>query len=426
MTGPHPAIQLAVAVADRTATPSAAPTGLTSRPWWRQSLAHGAPGLALLHIELAAAGLRPWQPVHEWLTYITSEPVTSGPDSHLYYGTPAVAHAIACAADHLPGYERALQSLDQTITADTQYRLDAAHARIDAGRLPDLAEFDVIRGLTGLGAYLLRRDPDGKTLHAVLEYLVRLTEPIQDASEALPGWWTLASPDGRPHPDFPGGHGNFGLAHGISGPLALLALAARRGVTASGHLKAMLRICQWFDRWREDTREGFRWPYLIKRAHLHAGREPLGPQRPSWCYGTAGLVRTQQLAALAMGDAKRLNLAGHALTQAIGDPAQRTATTDLSLCHGFAGIAHLATRVIVDAYPDTSAQLHTFLPVLLDEVLPSGADPNDVTTALLGGQGGPSLLEGAAGIALAVLAPATGSAPSSGWDTCLLIATSKD
>ncbi len=59
-----------------------------------------------------------------------------------------------------PGtYQDALERLDKVITADARARVDAAHARIDAGRLPTLAEFDVIRGLTGIGSYLLRRDP---------------------------------------------------------------------------------------------------------------------------------------------------------------------------------------------------------------------------------------------------------------------------
>ncbi|WP_327586956.1 lanthionine synthetase C family protein [Nonomuraea sp. NBC_00507] len=423
MTGRHLATELAVAVADRMARSNDAPAALASRPWWRQSLAHGAPGIALLHIELAAAELRPWQRAHEWLASITSAPLTSGPDSHLFYGAPAAAHAIACAAGRMPSsYQRALENLDATIAGDVRRRVQSAHARIDAGHLPAVAEFDVIRGLTGLGAYLLRREPDGETMRAVLEYLVRLTEPVKDDGETLPGWWSPSSPDGHPHPDFPGGHANFGLAHGIGGPLALLALAARRGITAAGHLKAMLRILEWFDQWRNDTGPGPCWPYWINRDHLRAGRRELyGPQRPGWCYGTAGLARAQQLAALAMGDNRRLNMAGHALAQAMADPAHRAPTADASLCHGYAGMAHLITRVIANAHPATASRLRDLMPVVLDEVLPPGADPQDVAASLLGGPAGPALLEGAAGIALAVLAPATGAPPHSGWDSCLLI-----
>jgi hypothetical protein len=35
--------------------------------------------------------------------------------------------------------------------------------------------------------------------------------------------------------EFPGGHADLGIAHGISGPLALLTQALRRDVTVDGH-----------------------------------------------------------------------------------------------------------------------------------------------------------------------------------------------
>jgi len=43
------------------------------------------------------------------------------------------------------------------VTALTRKRLTAARTRIDASAQPPLAEFDLVRGLAGLGAYLLRQ-----------------------------------------------------------------------------------------------------------------------------------------------------------------------------------------------------------------------------------------------------------------------------
>lgn len=193
----------------------------------RQHLAYGPTGIALLHIERAASGLGPWQRAHDWLAAATRAPFTAGPDSHPFYGAPALAHAMACAADHASGaYQRTLTLLDRQLAVDVRRRLDAAHRRIDAGQLPDLAEFDTIRGLAGYGAYFLRRAPSGEETRAILDYCVRLTEPITHNGEVLPGWWTLTGPSGLPDSDFPDGHGNTGMAHGIGGVLALLALAA--------------------------------------------------------------------------------------------------------------------------------------------------------------------------------------------------------
>lgn len=420
MSPAHQSHELAVAVADLLAHP-VDPRLPIHQPWWRQSLALGVPGIALLHVELAAAGLRPWQRAHRWLTAVTSGPVTTGPDSHPFHGAPALAHVLACAA-HRPGsYARVLDDLDRAIAADSRRRVAAGHARIDAGELPTLAEFDAIRGLTGIGAYLLRRAPDGQELRAVLQYLVRLTQPLNDDGEVLPGWWTGSGPSGRSDSRFPGGHGNSGTAHGIAGPMALLALAALHGVVVDGQLTAISTICAWLDRWRSDTDAGPIWPYWVTRPALRANRaEVRRDQRPSWCYGTAGMVRAQQLAALALNDTVRRAVVEDALVRALSDLHQLAATTDPSLCHGHAGLAHIAHRVAADALPDTGERLRAMVSRLLDQIDPEGAGSRRTAAALTANAAGPGLLEGAAGVALAALSCSTSAVPNSSWDSCLL------
>jgi Lanthionine synthetase C-like protein len=415
-------IRLARAIADQLRDPES--TYAMPGAWWRQSLAHGMPGVALLHIELAAADFGPWQRAHDWLACAVRSPITSGADSHLYYGAPAVAHALACAATVRPGsYERALDSLDETITRDTHAKVDAAHLRIDRNELPQRREFELIHGLTGVGAHLLRRDPHSKTVRAVLEYLVRLTQPITDNGDVVPGWWVPTSPTGRDDDQFPGGHANFGMAHGITGPLALLALAARHGTTVDGHLDAMTRIRARLDQWRGDTATGPVWPYWINRSQLRTPpATPAAARAPSWCYGAAGLARAQQLAAHAVGDVAGQRDAEQALIRALADPPQLAATTDSSLCHGYAGLAHLALRVAEDAPVNNAAELRRLAMSLMDRLHAAGTDANQTAATLVRRAAGPGLLEGATGIALAALA-ATAGPPHSGWDTCLLTAT---
>ncbi|MFJ2632186.1 lanthionine synthetase C family protein [Streptomyces sp. NPDC087422] len=421
MTDPL-ALKVSDAVADLLADPATALRGPAAVSY-RQHLAYGPTGVALLHIERAAVGLGPWQRAHDWLTAATREPFTSGPDSHPFYGAPAVAHAVVCVAEHQPRpYQRALADLDAQIDRDVRRRLDIAHRRIDAGHLPQLAEFDVIRGLTGYGAYLLQRDRLGPTLNRVLHYCVRLTEPVSDDGETVPGWWTATGPSGRPDQRFPGGHANNGMAHGIGGVLALLALAARHGNTVGGHHDAIRTILAWLDRRQENS--GTAWPYWVTRAELREERlAPSAPRRPSWCYGTAGLARAQQLAALALGDTRRQIEAENALASALTDPAQLKATTDNGLCHGFAGLAHIAARAADDAHHSTAAQLRASIPSLLASVCPPDIDPATTATALVQDEkAGPGFLDGAAGVALALQAPASGAPPTTSWDSCLLLA----
>ncbi|MFJ6752232.1 lanthionine synthetase C family protein [Streptomyces sp. NPDC091266] len=407
-------------IADRLASPEQAHTWNLAHGWWPQSLANGAIGVALLHIERARTGLASWQRAHNWLACAAAGGAVGGSGSHLFYGAPALAFALhAAAVDRPDRYARALHTLDQHVTATIRDRLENAHARIDRGELPALAEFDAIRGLSGMIALLMRREAHADLAREVVTYLVRLTEPIKDNGELLPGWWSDLSPSGSHSPDFTGGHANSGMAHGIGGPLAALSLAMLHGLTVPGQDEAIERICSWLDRWQRQGPAGAWWPYWVSRDQLRTGDPGSGPSRPSWCYGTAGLARAQQLAALALHNIERQHGAEEALLGAVTDPGQLDQITDASLCHGFAGLAHLTQLAAADAI---TPGLPQSLPHLLQRLLPTG--PQTLTDSLLAPLDGPAdigLLEGAAGVALALHSTHAGTSVATTWNACFLI-----
>ncbi len=375
------------------------------------SLASGAAGIALLHIERARSGTGQWDTAHEWVRTTTTSPVLAHPDdSGLFRGAPAVAFMLH--GGNQPTYLPALATLDRHIAALTQTRLKRAHQRIDHGHLPALREFDLVSGLTGLGAYLLHRHGSGDLLDDVLAYLVRLTHPLTVDGETLPGWWCPDGPERRATHRWPGGHGNLGLAHGIAGPLALLAAAMRRGVTVSGQADAIDRICAWFDQWRCGTGPRVWWPGTISlpERRTRTVRQP-GPPRPSWCYGTPGLARAQQLAALATGDTHRRRLAELALAGCVTVEDQLSQLSDASLCHGWAGLLQATWRTATD--PDGASHLAGHLPRLharMNRHLEDHGPPRDR-----------GLLEGTAGVELVQHTLATNQPPITAWDACLLL-----
>jgi hypothetical protein len=362
----------------------------------------------LAHIQHAHAGLIPWQAAHQQITAMVRHPVSTHPDTcGLDHGAPAVAFTLHAA--HRPTYASTLAILDQHIATLTNHRLTQAHHRIDAGQLPALREYDLIHGLTGIGAYLLHRHGDGHLLRAVLAYLVRLSEPITIDGKPVPGWWSRNAPNDQPSPAWPGGHGNLGMAHGIAGPLALLSTALRYGITVAAHATAIERICTWLDQWRAGTNTAPWWPETITRAEHHDGNlRQTRPGRPSWCYGTPGLARAQQLAGLALTDPRRQRLAEHALTACLADPAQLTQLTDTSLCHGWAGLLQTTWRVATDATNPDQFPLPDLLRHLQRHM-------RHAPTAA------PGLLTGAAGAQLAHHTVTLNTEPLSGWDTCVLL-----
>lgn len=329
-------------------------------------------------------------------------PLIDGDEANLYLGAPAMAYVLHLAATDSDRYAGALNTLDGIVAAHTRRRLAAAHARIDQERYAAFAEYDLFRGLTGLGALLLRRQPDSSELRSALEYLVRLTKPIAGAKgQPLPGWWVGHAPASKTAT--PGGHANAGLAHGITGPLALLALAKRRGNTVDDHDAAMTRICLWLDRIRQSDHRGTRWP----RWTSETGPAPTLPAAPSWCYGTPGMARAQQLAAIALGDKDRQRMAERALLYCLNDPQQLDQLSTRGLCHGVGGVLRTVQRFAEDAEVP-----HAFtdrLPQLRQRFL-AAAPPGET-----------GFLEGEAGAVLAFQSAEPGAGPVTDWDACLLL-----
>ncbi|MGW4412958.1 lanthionine synthetase C family protein [Nonomuraea sp. NPDC004702] len=382
---------------------------LSARDVDRQSLAKGLAAATLLHIERALTGTGDWAIAHAHIRQVTSGPIDSASHAALYYGAPAIAfilHAAATGRDLR--YHKAASGLDKQISRLTQRRLATAAERARRRMPASFAEFDVFRGLTGIGALLLLRAPGSDLLASVLDYMIRLSKPRRLEGQELPGWWVGHDPD--PLRPTPGGHVNLGLAHGAAGPLALMSLAALRGYKVPGQIDAINGLCRWFDQWRQSSAEGLWWPQWLTREELRAGRPTQqGPGRPSWCHGTPGIARALQLAALATSDPVRRGIAEKAMAECLADQ-HLSKITDVGLCHGLAGLYQTAFRAAADA---ANPAIGRRLPVLAAALARRAGGQN---TAL-------GLPDGAAGVGLALETARHATPPRSGWDACLLIST---
>jgi hypothetical protein len=345
------------------------------------------------------------------LTAAVSGEVSAAANASLYFGAPALAYVLHIAANASSRYRRVLAGLDEATLRVTRTRLAEGHARLDRAERATMREFDLIRGLCGLLAYHLSRQPDHQVTRDLLSYLVRLTEPIPDP-DRLPPWWTSVAPNGEPSSEYPRGHGNLGLSHGIGSAMAVISLALLRGLNVPGLADALGRICAWTDQWRQGDRDTAWWPGLItieqvREKHVAPANRP----RPSWCYGVSGTARAQQLAGMALGEPERRQAAENAMLACLRDHAQcDSLLPEIGLCHGIAGQLHAAWRMATDA---TSPQLAAELPGLTARLITALTRP---------GTANPELLDGTAGAALALHTVGTGLAPAPHWDAFLALA----
>ncbi|WP_220448295.1 lanthionine synthetase C family protein [Nonomuraea diastatica] len=299
-----------------------------------QALAEGVLGRALLHIERGS--LDAARPL---LAEAVAGGVSTGANACLFHGAPALEFVLGRSG-------RADRSVQAAVDRVVAAWLAAARQWRESGRLPALGEFELIRGLTGLGAVLLARaGRPSPLLRQVLAHLVTLAVPAEVDARVLPGWW---SPDSPGHQEIAGGHANNGVAHGIAGPLALLSLAARRDILVDGQIEAIETFATWLEEFG-----GFYW---ITLGHLLADKpQQAPPLRPSWCYGDLGIARTLQLAALALGDDARRQKAEELAIAALTDTARLERVTGASLCHGWAGLLTVTAAIAADSPPPTGS-----------------------------------------------------------------------
>lgn len=379
---------------------------------WHQDLGSGAAGTALARIATARLSGLPPRATSAWIRAMTQSPITANASASLFYGAPAVAFVLHTGAHS--AYAAMLAALDEHINDLTALKLAAAWERMDREELARPAEYDLISGLTGLGLYhLVRHGPaaSGMTT-AVLEYLVALSEPVRLHGVPVPGWWSGTGPAGTPDPAWPNGLLNLGMAHGGAGVLALLSGAMRAGIQVEGHAKAVRELCATFDRYRQGSSACPWWPPMISFSEYGQGTTSQGRQaRPSWCYGTPGQARAQQLAGLALGDPERVRVAERALAGCVLDRQVTGLLTDASLCHGWAGVVQALWRAASDALS----------PQPLQAALREARRGMEDHLARAGPPASGGLLEGTSGILLAQNdLPRTGGGPPS-WDACLLL-----
>jgi lantibiotic modifying enzyme len=305
-------------------------------------------------------------------------------------------------------HARLLATLDGLIRRRTEPVLN----RI-AARRSGVAEYDVdvVSGLSGIGAYFLTRE-DEEALRPILETLV----PLLARDSAVPAWHAPA--DLLPDDDrstFPSGRLNCGLAHGVPGPIALLALASAAG--AGGVDEAIRQATSWLVEHAVEDEWGINWPAFVRMGS--AAPEP--PTRAAWCYGAPGVARALWLAGEAMDDSALRELAVAALVAVHRRPQAERRIDAPTFCHGRAGLLQVTLRLAHDSGSSTLRAAATELArELVAEFRPGdsifGYRDLDVAGQPVDQAG---LLYGAAGTALVLLAAATPVEPR--WDRMFLL-----
>jgi lantibiotic biosynthesis protein len=285
--------------------------------WQPTSLAQGDAGMALICAYLDACFPdQEWDRIgHRYLT-AAAQGAEQAPfqSSGLFSGLAGVAFSALSLSRGGSRYRRLLTAVNDALLP--QIATQAHNLKRQAMDGLSFGVFDVISGLAGIGAYLLayhssRRD-DAVAV-AVIEVLDALVALAGDTG-GLPRWWTPPHLLGDEEASalHPYGNLNCGLAHGIPGPLALMALALSRGIVVSGLEEAIDRLAEWLIGYRAGDEWGVNWPYavpLTRDGAPECAAASRAPSRAAWCYGAPGVARALWLAGAARRRSERRDLA---------------------------------------------------------------------------------------------------------------------
>ncbi len=386
---------------------------ITSLPGERDpSLSKGQAGLALLYTWLAQTRRMPQADVlaRQCLDQAIEAVSTKAMNASLWGGFTGVAWA----AD-LMG-----RLLDPD-AEDRSETVDDALLRLLSRANPWSAPYDLVVGLTGLGVYALQRGPRPLAIECLCRVVERLHECAQHDEHGLYWWTPPAEIHQESREQYPSGRVDLGVAHGVAGVIALLGGLCGAGAEQATARPLLEGAVRWLLAHSVPTEADPTFPIWVA-----PGFQP-SPARCAWCYGDPGIAAALLMAARGAGDAGWEPAAVALACRAAARPASQTGVVNASFCHGAAGLAHLYNRM----YQATGesklrrAALYwlertlDFYRLARDNGGPWVQGSWDPAQRELWTWTGVDVVDGAAGVALVLLAAATSVEPA--WDRMFLV-----
>jgi lantibiotic biosynthesis protein len=400
----------------------------TGPQWAPHGLAQGYAGLALLweQLDRCFPG-EGWDAIaHEHLEVAAHGAATQ---MHLMPSAFGSLGGLAYVASYLARsgsrYQRLIATLEQSLLRMVKPMIAALD--VQRSGVPVNA-FDVISGLSGVALYLLNR-VDSAEVESTLKELVRCLVELSREINGLPRWHVptrFMGDDDIMLQQFPHGYLNCGLAHGIPGPLGVMALAHRAGVTCEGLEEAIDRLAAWLIAHRRDDQWGINWPTAVG---LLPPGDPAGPIAPvdaspwaqaGWCYGSPGVARVLYFAGLALKKTEYCDLAVTAIEDVLRRPIPARHIESPTFCHGVAGLLEIVLRFANDT---GAASLQAGAAALTAQLLELHEPDSLLGFRSMELEGKrvdqPGLLDGAPGVALVLLGAACDVEPA--WDRIFLL-----
>ncbi|MGX0845879.1 class I lanthipeptide synthase [Staphylococcus capitis] len=262
-----------------------------SECWSSYTLSHGYPGVILFLNEFQNLyNVNLDELIHKYVSRLGKELERGIEGYSLFSGISGVAFSIDVISDNTMHYQSILQTLDDYLIEFINRKMKC----LDMDANPK--EYDVVRGLAGMGRYLLNRVEANPK---VISSLIKIMNHFRDIHYSKSHW--IVSRENQfldiDKERFSLGNINLGLAHGILGPFSLLALSKLKGVEIDDHTRLLSDITEYLFRTEFQNKLGWLDRYDIAEKYY-----PTYSVRNGWCYGDTGIMNTIWLLGLALNN----------------------------------------------------------------------------------------------------------------------------
>lgn len=398
--------------------------------WSDITLSHGYPGICILFGELSEHfSDEGWDKVaHEYMIKMNQSLAVEGIQSiSLFGGAAGIGMAGFALSQNKTRYKNFLSQMNLLIIRALNPYIDT----LDKNQI-SMSDYDVIKGVCGIGRYLLFFKDDKcieNTLIKILRYLIDITKDIEVKEHKVPGWYISADNQFLEveKKSYPNGNFNCGLAHGIPGPMALLAIALINDVEISGQREAIKKIAEWLYKWKYSDSLGISWPGRISFEEYINNDYVNIATRAGWCYGAPGVLRSMWLAGEALEDSKYKNAAINALDRLFNENSEKWELFSPTFCHGYSGLLRITQLMYESTYIE---RFEKYRDIVLKKVL-SYYEPdspfgfynvdniNPLEQGKLTKMNNPGMLDGISGTVLSLLSVARPVKTS--WDSVFLL-----
>lgn len=243
--------------------------------------------------------------------------------------------------------KRFSNSLDKLLF---EFMTNKAKVFIEKDLETTMDKYDVVSGLSGSLYYLLdlswSKDEMGK-LKDVISYLIDLTKLYNYKGNSIMRFHINRENQIRndEKEEFLNGNFNFGISHGMIGPLIVLSKAFNLGYKVDGLQESIVELFRLYEKFKVYKGNIALWPsqlsleeYLIgkcKKENYHLAS--------SWCYGNISIARGLQKVAKNMGWNEKENSYKSDLINIINQPSSNYNLYSPALCHGYSSILSIRT-----------------------------------------------------------------------------------